>query len=367
MRICLDARKLWDSGIGTYIRGLLHGFSNLSTPVKWDFILSSSEHAHTVRSLDHNIYLSHSQNYSVGELFSVSGLANSTGADLFHAPHYVLPYSLKIPAVVTVHDIIHLKFPHYFSPIKRAYARWMLRRVGASAEIVLTVSNTTKEDLIRELHYPPEKIYVTYPGVGERFFQSKDQTAVQQLLKKYQFPSGYLLYVGNLKPHKNVMGLLEAWALLPNSIRPPLVLVGVGEDQQIILKRRAQSLNRFDELVLPGNFPDEDMVTLYQAASAYVQPSWYEGFGSPPLEALASGLPTAVSNRGALPEIVADAALIFDPGIPGEMAAALEKLLTDTDLRSSLRQRGLKRAESFTWVRTAELTYRAYEIALESR
>lgn len=368
VRICLDARKLWDSGIGTYIRGLLDGFAQTGQVLEWDFVVKPDDLAlDSLSRMSGKLHQSRVRNYSISELFNISNLANKTSADLFHAPHYVFPFGLKLPLVVTVHDLIHLKFPQYFSTHKRAYARWMFRRVGRKARMILAVSECTRKDLIEILGLPPSKVFVTYVGVNQRYFQSPSEDKVRHFRQEYDLPAEYLLYVGNLKPHKNVSGLITAWARLPASVCPALVVVGARIDQYESLKSQVQQLDKESEVVFLGSLSDDMMVPLYKCAAAYVQPSWYEGFGSPPLEAMASGVPLAVSNRGSLPEITADAALVFDPADSEAMTAALEKLLTDWGLREELIRKGFERARQFTWKEVAERTLQVYQMALEAR
>ena len=368
MRVCLDARKLWDSGIGTYIRGLLDGFSQIAEKIEWDFIVKPDDASSSALKAElKECYASRAPNYSISELFSSSRIANRTSSQLYHAPHYVIPFAVELPLVVTVHDLIHLKFPRYFPEYKRAYARWMLNRVCKSARTILTVSERTREDLIEVLGFHPDIIHVCYVGVNRRYFEPVSEEQMRLFRQEYGLPADYLLYVGNLKAHKNVSGLIEAWAGLADSIRPALVIVGAKKDHYPFLMRQVHDLGREKEVFFTGSLPDEVMVSLYRCAKGYVQPSWYEGFGSPPLEAMASGIPVAVSNRGSLPEIAADGALIFDPGQHKEMKESIEKLLTDEQLRNDLLKKGLARAVTFSWEKTAKQTLEVYKIALEAQ
>lgn len=366
MKVCLDARKLWDSGIGTYIRGLLEGAGEVETSPTWDFILRPGAQLPPGSKLDtRQILICNAGNYSLGELFSIARLGNGSGADLFHAPHYVIPVGLKVPLVATVHDLIHLALPQYFSPMQRAYARWMLGRVGSRARFILTVSQHSRQDLIRILKIPAEKIVVTYSGVSRRYFQAIPEQESAQFRAQYKLPGSYLLYIGNLKAHKNVSGLIEAWNRLPDSLRPPLVILGAPCDQYELLVRRVRELHREEEVFFRADLPSEVMPHLHRSAAAYVQPSWYEGFGSPPLEAMACGRPVAVSNRTALPEIAGPAALVFDPADPDQMTASLLRLLSDSALREELSRKGPPRAREFDWAVIAARTLEVYRRALD--
>jgi glycosyltransferase involved in cell wall biosynthesis len=368
VRVCLDARKLWDSGIGTYIRGLLEGMAGLEDRPEWDFILKpGTALPEGDRSRIHQTYFSSAGNYSIAELFNISRIANATRAELFHAPHYVIPVGLKIPLVVTIHDLIHLVMPQYFSPVQRAYARWMLGRVARRAKVILTVSQHSKQDIVNVVGVSPDKIVVTYSGVFKRYFEKISDEQLIRFRVDFNLPTSYLLYIGNLKPHKNVSGLIESWRRLPNSLRPPLVILGPKNDEYPALMRQVQDLRMNGKITFLENLPNKFMPCLFRSATAYVQPSWYEGFGSPPLEAMAVGLPVAVSNRGSLPEIAGPAALIFDPDQPDEMVAVLEKLLADSSLRRDLIDKGRKRAEQFTWERIAQRTLEVYCRVCEER
>ena len=366
MRVCLDARKLWDSGIGTYIRGILQGFCELQDEPQWDFIVRPQDaESELLTGKSSRCFPNKAGNYSLSELFRLSPTANAASAELYHAPHYVFPFNLKLPLVVTVHDIIHLKMKRYFSPYQRAYARYMLNRVGKCAKAVLTVSERTKHDLIEELGYNASQIIVSYLGVEEVFFQTLSAESLDDFQRKSGLPSEYILYVGNLKPHKNVSGLIEGWSHLPDSSRPPLVIVGDKCGAYKSLQQQVMAAGLEKEVFFSGGLPRDVMPALYKRASAYVQPSWYEGFGLPPLEAMAAGTPVVVSNRGSLPEIAQDAALIFNPADGEELTNVLEAVLTNSNLSRKLTEKGWKRVQEFSWKKTALKTLDAYRMAAQ--
>lgn len=360
MKVCLDARKAWDSGIGTYIRGLLEGFTQIEADIEWDYIIKpDSSRVGASRKDQSRSHPCKSGSYSLSELFAVSRIANGTKAQIFHAPHYVIPYGLRPPIVVTVHDLIHLQFPQYFSVLQRAYAQWMFTRVKRHARAIITVSERTKSDLMRQFAIPAEKLWVIYHGVSARYFNADESEAIA-MRAKYNLPETYLLFVGNLKPHKNIGGLISAWAKMADSLRPPLVMVGTGREEYLNLAQQEKIRGRENEILFLGEIVDAEMPALYRGARAYVQPSWYEGFGFPPLEAMASGIPVAVSNRGALPEVVGDAALIFDPADQEQFVGTLESIVADEALRKTLREKGLQRALLFSWETAAQQTYKVY-------
>lgn len=362
MRVCLDARKIRGSGIGTYIRGLLNGFFRIGADLSWDFItrsnIASEDFSEWPKSQIHHC---NATDYSLSGLFSVSRIANRSGCELFHSPHYVFPIGLELPLIVTIHDIIHLKFPQYFPLHKRSYACWMLERVRKRARRILTVSQWTRRDLIETLDMDESRIAVCYNGIDPRYFQSVSVEGRDQFRQSHGLPEGYLLYVGNLKPHKNVSGLIDAWAELSDSIRPPLVLVGAKIDHYPALIQQVHKLGKDKKVFFTGELPPDELAMAYRCAAALVQPSWYEGFGLPPVEAMACQIPVAVSNRASLPEIAGEAALIFDPADREQFIAALTELLTNSELRNSLTQRGLRQARKYTWEHAARKTLEAYQ------
>jgi glycosyltransferase involved in cell wall biosynthesis len=367
VRVCLDARKLYDFGIGTYIQGLLEGAAGLEAAPQWNVIMKPDDKLpSSSNAFSTQIQYSGAKLYSISEIFQLARLGNRSSADLFHAPHWVIPVGLKLPLVVTVHDVLFLALPQYITSLQRAYARWMLRRVRRCAALIITVSQYSRQDLINHVGISPDKIVVTYNGVSIRYFHDIPEVQLRQFRLDYGLPQDYLLYVGNLKPHKNVSGLIEAWTRLPDSVRPPLVILAARTHQYPLLVRRAMELRREKEIFFLFDLPVAVMPHLYRSATAYVQPSWYEGFGFPPLESMACRRPTAVSNRTALPEITGGAALVFDPGNPEDMLAALQRLLTDSTLREDLSQQGPQRAREFDWAVIAARTLEVYRRVLRN-
>ncbi|TKJ41748.1 glycosyl transferase family 1 [candidate division LCP-89 bacterium B3_LCP] len=362
MKVCMDIRKAFDSGIGVYIRELLRGCNVVDEEINWEFIAKTTdEFPLDILPQNHNFQYSSASNYSFKELISISRLTNRGKADLFHTPHYVFPFGLDMPLVVTVHDLIHLKFPQYFPLHKRLYASWMLHRVKKKAAAVITVSENTKKDLIEDLHFDPQKVFVCYNGVSDVNINPKSPEEKSAFLAKYQLPEGYLLYAGNLKPHKNVSGLIAAWSKLENTLRPALVIVGEHLDQYELLLRKVNDLGMQNQVFFPGWLNNSDLSIAYQCALAYVQPSWYEGFGLPVVEAMLAGIPVVISNRGSLPEIAGDAAVIFDPDDEEEFRHSLERIVTDENLRKGMIEKGLDRAKEFDWKTTARKTIEVYK------
>lgn len=364
MRVGIDARKLFDGGIGTYIRGLL-GALAARTPAQELVALLAPEHLGRVAWPGGGVREApvRARKYGLWEHVAVPRAARRAGVTLLHAPHYTLPLGWGGPAVVTIHDLIHLRFPRYHPPGAALYARVMAGSAARRARAVIVDSTHTRHDVIELLGTPAERVHIIPLGVsaglkpppGERVLAWRTARAL---------PVDYLLYVGARKRHKNLDLLLEALATLPSARRPPLVLSGEAWHGDDALARVAARLGVTSQIHFAGAVrDDESLACLYAGAALYVQPSLAEGFGLPPLEAMACGTPVLCSDAGALPETVGDAARQIPPGDAGRWGEAVASLLGDTALRSELVRRGLDRARQFTWERTAERTAAIYVAA----
>jgi glycosyltransferase involved in cell wall biosynthesis len=336
MRVGIDARKIADFGIGTYIRGLLGGLAALGGTD--EYVAFAPRGAPIPREIEHVVL--DVPHYSLRELMAVGRAAERAGVDVFHAPHYVVPFT-RLPLVVTIHDLIHLHQP-MGNPLARVYARVMLRRAVRNARRVLSVTNAVKAQLERELG--ATDVLVTPNGVETR---STPRAA--------PCTQHFFLYVGNDKPHKNVGTLLEALALVRRA-RAELGLVLVGGAFE-----RYRAHGGVD---VRGFVSEEELSALYAQALALVMPSLEEGFGLPAAEAMAHGAAVITSNDGALVEVTGDAALHVDSRDVDALAEAMLRVANDGALRTALGARGVDRARSLTWKRCAELTAEAYRSAV---
>lgn len=340
MRIGIDARKISDFGIGTYIRGLLGGLDELATGDHYVVFAPAAARARIPPSFEHRIL--EVPHYSFREPFVVGRAADRAELDLFHAPHYVLPHT-RVPLVVTIHDLIHLRVPHR-NPLAALYARFMLRRAVRLSRTVLTVSEAVRRDIERVLH---RDSVVTPNGIDSRFSVAGPRAE-----------RSYFLYVGNDKPHKNVETLVAAHRSV-RAERPGVNLLLVGAD----FTRFANESG----IVCAGFVGDDELAPLYRGAIALVMPSREEGFGLPAAEAMASGTAVITSDQEALVEVTGDAALHVTAGDPSALAAAMKRLANDAGLRETLGAAGARQAARFTWRRCAELTHAAYAAAARSR
>jgi alpha-1,3-rhamnosyl/mannosyltransferase len=359
MNVGLDARKYFDFGIGTYIRNLAAFFDRQELD-RFTYFARPEDAGLIGRTHRGKTIVNRSGKYSMGELLSVSFQANRAGISLFHAPHYTLPFGLSMRRVVTIHDVIHLRFPEYFSPVQRAYARVMIGHACRAANAVIVDSEFAGEELLRCIPCPPEKIHVIPLGVSEDFAPAQDNASADEFRRKYNVGTNFLLYVGSLKPHKNVSALIRSLAGLRDRTDAQIVCVGERVEEDPALRAVCASTGIGDRVRSLGWLPEPDLIAAYRAATAVVLPSLYEGFGFPVLEAMACGTPVIGSNAASIPEVMGDAGILFDPSAQGELTAAIQSLLADPALRDSLRGKGLRRAKLFTWKRCAEKTLNLY-------
>jgi glycosyltransferase involved in cell wall biosynthesis len=284
--------------------------------------------------------------------------------DLLWSPITTLPVRLPVPGVVTVHDLTTLLHPQTHRLKVRLSVVPFLTNTLGKAKGIAADSEATAADLRR--HYPScaSRIEVVYPGIDPEF-RPGNADDIQATRAEVGCPDGYILYSGTLEPRKNIATLLTAWETLRQTqpAIPPLILTGPYGWRSVELLGRIQSLAA-QGLHYLGRVPRQRLVRLMQAASIFVYPSLYEGFGLPPAEAMACGIPTIASNRSSLPEVVGDAGILFEPGDTAELAAALLRLQRESSLAVELGNRGWRRAQQFRWERSAELMDQLFQRSL---
>lgn len=375
--IVIDARKILDFGIGTYIRNLILQLAEIDghhRDGRHRYVLlvpTKEADAIGLGELPPNFstFAESAPVYSVGELFAVSRTLRRVGADIYHATHYVLPFRPPCPSIVTIHDLIHLLFPD-FLPNRRAllYARAMLRRAGKVAERVIAVSEHTAQDLVAHLGIPRSKIDVILNGVEPQFSEKPQPAEDRAVLQRHRLDPGYLLFVGNPKPHKNLQRVLEAYAQAKSQLPElvDLVCVGAGDGGRQI-EKLAASLEVEQFVRVLGFVDHQHLPALYRAASMLLSPGLYEGFGLPVVEAMASGTPVITSNTSALAEVAGNAALLVDPLNTEAIAQAIGLLSRSPSAQQALITVGKARAQNFQWRIAAEQTLAIYQGVLELR
>lgn len=278
-----------------------------------------------------------------------------TKADINHFFNFVVPPRVSGTVINTVHDLVYLNYPETME--KRNYRRLKqhLKRSCYQADVIITVSETGKKELIEQMNLPKEKIRVVYNGVDlQRFRPVKERVL--------GLPEHYFLYVGTLEPRKNLLGLIEAYRIAKPKIGDcKLVLSGVRGWKYDSIFEKIKEYGLEQDVFFPGYMSAEDLVKLYSGAKAFVFPSFYEGFGIPPLEAMACGVPVITSNCSCLPEVSGDAAVLINPKDWEQLADAMERMLTDTQLRETCISRGFERVKNFTWERAADKVFEIYK------
>jgi glycosyltransferase involved in cell wall biosynthesis len=295
------------------------------------------------------------------EQVALPGLLRRLAVDVFHSPVNVLPGRLPCPSVVTIHDLAFLHYPQFFRPARRMYQRTFTTRSARAATLVVTVSESTKRDVV-ELGVDPARVRVIYPSIDERFRPVEDPERLRAFRAAQGLPERYCLYLGTLEPRKNVVGLLEAYARLRSldADAPPLVLAGAKGWYYDAVFERVRALGLERAVTFAGYVRDEEQPLWYAAAEIFMYPSFFEGFGLPVAEAMASGTPVITSNVSSLPEAAGDAAILVDPSSPEPMAHAMHRVLRDREARLRLVALGLRRAHQFSLKHMIEAYSEAY-------
>ncbi len=379
MRIGLDIRYACDHfpGIGRYTINLARA-------------LAALEHRHTL-VLIHNPALPNTRYdvaallrgpalelvattarpFSLAEQVQLPRLARVLRLDLLHSPYYIKPYGgLPCPSVVTIYDLIGRMHPGVLSRRGRYLFNLFMSLAVRTSNHIITISRSARDDIAHCYAVPTERITLTPLAADQQFGPQPDER-IAGARARYGLPPRYVLYLGSNKPHKNLQRLIRAWERFlqqrgPQADRLHLLIAGhydprYPQVQEMVAERGLQSTVAF----LP-NVAEADMPALYSGAEVFVFPSYYEGFGLPPLEAMACGTPVLCASASSLPEVVGDAALTFDPFNCIDMASSLNRLVGSGQLREHLRAAGLERARCFSWERTARGTLGVYEDVLSS-
>lgn len=360
MRIGIDIRKYSDFGIGTYIQNLLVEFHKQSAH-EYVYFAADEQRALLQRSFSGSFVLENSPKYSLKELYSLSQKANAEHLNVLHVPHYTLPVRLRMPSVVTIHDIIHLRLKEYFSVAQRSYAYLMLKHACHASSAIIVDSEFTKRDLLERFRVDENKIHAIHLGVNPLFFQKVGDEKKEALKQKYNISKSYILYTGSLKPHKNIPVLIKAFEKVNKKKDLQLVFTGENLNDYPHLLQLITQKNVNDSVRNLVRINADELVTAYHTASAVVLPSLYEGFGFSMVEAMASGVPAIGARATSIPEVVGDGGMLFTPNDENELAEILERVLQNPTERNSLIQKGYERAKKFSWKQCADETLHVYE------
>jgi glycosyltransferase involved in cell wall biosynthesis len=365
-RVAIDARKWRDYGIGTYVRNLVRHLARIDHETTY-YLFCRQNDVPRLRDLAANFVpvVDESGGYGLQEHVSIPWKLKRLKADLFHSPHYVLPLLCSTRSIVTIHDCIHLLFPQYL-PTSAAvhYAEFMMRSAIRRSSVVLTVSDASRADILR--FFPEadaERVQVVPNAIDPAILQDPGEEEKERVRERYQIRGRFVLYAGNIKPHKNLERLIQAYAALRRGgglDDVKLILIGDEISRHGELRRAVETAGLRQDVRFFGFVPDETLACLYRMASVFAFPSLYEGFGLPPLEAMACGSPVVTSRLSSLPEVVGDAAVLVDPYSVEDIAKGLRRVLSDDALRADLVARGHRRAHHFSWEQSVERIHAAY-------
>ncbi len=286
--------------------------------------------------------------------------------DLLHALAFAGPLAISIPWIVTVYDLSFVRYPRSFNSLNRLYLTWAVRNSLRRANRVIAISESTRRDLVATFGADPARIAAVYCGVDPSFAPAQNQTELESFRVRRRVPERFILHVGTIEPRKNIARLVRALARAKRAARLPhrLVLIGARGWKYAEVDAVIEQEGMQEDVVFAGYAPPDELPLWYRAADVFAYPSRYEGFGLPPLEALASGTPVVASNAASLPEVVGDAALLVAPDDEAALADALVRAATDAALREQMIARGLAQAAKFSWARAARETADIYRAAL---
>jgi glycosyltransferase involved in cell wall biosynthesis len=360
VRVAIDIRRINEFGVGTYTRNAIRTLARLDNFNEY-FLLGIPGRLGDVGPLPGNFITvpTHPNEFSVNSYLELNRILKLNRCDLLHVPHlFWKPQSVPCPYVVTVHDLLdHLYRVNSASWVKRSLHFRFTKRVLQHAARIFAVSNFSKKDTERLFQVPGDKIEVIYNALDDRFRQGHATDADRKLIaERYQVTYPFLLYAGRISPHKNVVRIIEAFSALKAELHKEgeysdLKLIIIGDElskhpdlRRAVIKSRVQNDVRF-----LGFVPIGVLRIFYDLAKIFVFPSLYEGFGLPPLEAMAHGTPVVTSNTSSIPEVVGNAAVMVNPENVFEIMHALHRVLLDQAVREKLKARGLEQAQKFSW------------------
>lgn len=356
LRIGYDARQLYNNftGPGNYSRTLLTNMAEyLPESAYFLFTPRLTRNEETHFFLNSALFSTHLPRRKGSRLlwqsFGIKRDLKRQRIQLYHGLNQELPIGLSktgIKSVVTVHDLIFKRFPEQYALGRRLLLNLKLKYACQEADHIVAISESTKKDLIHFYQVPPEKVSVIYQSCHGRYLQERSNKTLESVRQRYQLPPSYILSVGAIVPRKNLLGVVEALAILPEGDRLPLVVVGRGPKHRAQVQRRANQLG-VGRLLHFVDVRFNDLPAVYQNADLFVYPSLYEGFGIPILEALSSKVPVLTSNTSSLPEAGGPGAHLVNPYQPADIAAGIQQLLSDTAYRAKLVEAGFEYAQQF--------------------
>ncbi len=363
----MTAIPMAKSGVGFYVLNLLNALAKMDSDDTYYIYTKKEDQSLVAHNACFNIIPCSTNNRLLRlgweQIFLPRYIAQHK-LDVFHSPHYTVPFRSKVPTVATFHDMTFFTHPEVHEKSKVLFFRQMIPLAAEQANAVIAVSQSTKRDMVRLLDVPESKIHVVYEGIDSSQYRPVEQDQrMNQIKMEYNLPDQFIFFVGTLEPRKNIDGTIRAFKQVCDEIgrQYGLVVTGAKGWNYHSLFTLVQELGLEENVTFTGYVREEDLPYLFSTASVFVYPSFYEGFGIPPLEAMACGTPVVASNVSSLPEVIGDAGLLVDPTKDNEIAEAVLQILTSEDLSKKLSTAGLARAQLFSWQKAARETIEVYE------
>lgn len=369
MKIGIDGRaSKWyrGTGIGTYTYQLINNFNLLDEKNSYLLFMPNSN----------NIDIKFKNNFTTQKIsknvennfwdqVNIPNILTNKYIDIYHVPQngVGLPKNKKCSLVITLHDVIPYKMPETVSDNYLRIFHEEIPKIVDLCDGIITVSNYSKEDIKKTFNIRSEKIFVTHLA-GEDIYKPLDRKLCKNLISnKYKLSDDFILYVGGFSPRKNIIGLINAFSILRTKYKKPIKLIIAGKQGKSydLYKDRVEELSLKSNVIFPGFIPLEDLPYFYNACEVFVYPSFYEGFGLPPIEAMSCGAPVITSNITSIPEVVNNSALLIDPYNSHSIANAMQEILENPTLKHLLKKKGYTRSLNFNWQKTALKTLKIYK------
>lgn len=370
MRVAIDIRRAGDYGLGTYITNIVNQLARLDSDSQY-LLIGQKRHLAEFDPLPRNFHLI-PYPHDPGSLYTHLHLPlvlREARVDVLHMPWFYAPAIVPARLLLTVHDLSDvLSSPAGAPPPIQTGRLYFARRALRRADHIFAVSHASRRELARNFGVPEEKISVIYNAVDERLLKEALPHDADRILERHAVNSPYVLYAGNIKPQKNLPRLIEAFAVVKEELRGhpelgqlKLLVIGEALTRHADLRRAVTRVRVREDVRFLGFVPQPVLRVFYARARAFLFPSLYEGFGLPPLEAMAHGTPVLTSNVSSLPEVFSDAALLVNPENVFDIARGIRQILTDQELRDTLIRNGYERARAYSWERAAQLVREAYQ------
>ncbi|WP_160687165.1 glycosyltransferase family 1 protein [Clostridium sp. C2-6-12] len=368
MKIAIDARSAalhHGTGIGTYTENLISEILSLNSKDEFTLFCSGKINE-SFNKKNSNIIYSSGRHGTFYEKYYIPNELNKTNIDLYHIPQNGIGFNFdsEVPTLVTIHDLIPYIMPE---TVGIGYLDRFLRdmpNIIAKSSGILTVSEHSKKDILKFFSfYPEDKVFVTPLAANNNFKPLNKMACKLYVEKTFGVTSPYILYIGGFSLRKNALGLIKAFNKIHKDLNLPykLLLGGSLKDEGAKLSAFVKENKMEDKIIFAGYIEDKILPILYNGCEAFVYPSFYEGFGLPPLEAMSCKTPVITSNLTSIPEVTEDNAILINPYALGELEKALVTLLNDEDLKNSLSEKGYLRSLEFTWKKTAQNTLEVYK------